>query len=168
MVLKHSVLRDQIVLGVASDLVREKLLYENGLTLPSACSIVRACESSSSQLNQISTRSESVNALQGKQLKDTRVACYQQCDGASTWSCRNCGRQHRKGACVAAAITCYRYGKFRHFAKRCWKGEGSQWQQSSSDGRQMTRPTGQRPQASQQPPPKQQQLPAQHGTYIPG
>lgn len=84
MVLKHSVLRDQIVLGVASDLVREKLLYENGLTLPSACSIVRACESSSSQLNQISTRSESVNALQGKQLKDTRVACYQQCDGAST------------------------------------------------------------------------------------
>jgi hypothetical protein len=67
-----SVLCDQILLGVASDLVREKLLYENGITLTSACSIVRACESSSSQLNQISPRSESVNALQGKQLKDTR------------------------------------------------------------------------------------------------
>ncbi len=38
----NSVLRDQIVLGVASDLVREKLLFERNLTLPSACAIVRA------------------------------------------------------------------------------------------------------------------------------
>ena len=33
-------LRDQVVLGVASDLVREKLLYENSLPLAVACAIV--------------------------------------------------------------------------------------------------------------------------------
>lgn len=35
----------EIVLGVASDPIREKLLYESGLCLASACAIVRACES---------------------------------------------------------------------------------------------------------------------------
>lgn len=49
-----SVLRDQVVLGVADPLVREKLLYENDLKLDKACDIVRACESSKAQLSQFS------------------------------------------------------------------------------------------------------------------
>lgn len=49
-----SLLRDQIVLGVADPLVREKLLYENDLKLDKACDIVRACESSKAQLTQFS------------------------------------------------------------------------------------------------------------------
>lgn len=49
----NSILRDQIVLGVASDHIREKSLYEAGLSLASACTIVRACESSAIQLSQI-------------------------------------------------------------------------------------------------------------------
>jgi hypothetical protein len=49
----NSILRDQIVLGVASDPVREKLLYETNLSLAGACGIVRACEASASQLSQI-------------------------------------------------------------------------------------------------------------------
>jgi hypothetical protein len=52
-----SVLRDQIVLGVADPLVREKLLYEKDLQLATACEIVRACESSKAQLSQIATSS---------------------------------------------------------------------------------------------------------------
>ena len=51
-----SVLRDQIVLGVADSLVREKLLYEKNLSLDKACEIVRACESSKAQLSQIATK----------------------------------------------------------------------------------------------------------------
>ena len=63
-----SVLRDQIVLGVADPLVREKLLYERNLTLANACEIVRACESSKAQLSQIATKSapEAAHAIQSR------------------------------------------------------------------------------------------------------
>jgi hypothetical protein len=53
----ESVLRDQLVLGVADPLVREKLLYENDLKLAKACNIIRACEASKSQLTIINTPS---------------------------------------------------------------------------------------------------------------
>ena len=65
-----SVLRDQIVLGVVGDIVREKLLYDHMLTFASACAIVPACESSSSQLSQIAVRSDAVHAPQEKTPRD--------------------------------------------------------------------------------------------------
>ena len=55
----ESMVRDQIVLGVANEQVREKLLFESGLTLAKACNIVRACESASSQLTQMTARTDS-------------------------------------------------------------------------------------------------------------
>ncbi len=63
-----SVLQDQIVLGVADPLVREKLLYEKDLLLTTACEIVRACESSKAQLSQINTSStaEAAHAIQSR------------------------------------------------------------------------------------------------------
>ena len=54
----ESIVRDQIVLGVASEQVREKLPLESGLTLTKACNIVRACESASSQLTQMTARTD--------------------------------------------------------------------------------------------------------------
>jgi hypothetical protein len=49
----ESVLRDQIVLGIADPLVREKLLFEKDLLIVKACEIVRACESAKLQQTQI-------------------------------------------------------------------------------------------------------------------
>ena len=46
------------------------MLYETGLTLASACSIVRACESSAIQLSQILSRQESVHAVKDKPTHD--------------------------------------------------------------------------------------------------
>ena len=57
-----SVLLDQIVLGVADPLIREKLLFEKYLLLDTACEIVRACESSKTQLSQINTSSTAETA----------------------------------------------------------------------------------------------------------
>ena len=41
--IKESMLRDQIVLGIFDESVREKLLVEKDLTFAKACEIVRAC-----------------------------------------------------------------------------------------------------------------------------
>ena len=40
---EESIVRDQIVLRVASEQVRKKTLFENNLTLAGACRLVRAC-----------------------------------------------------------------------------------------------------------------------------
>lgn len=55
----ESLLRDQIVLGVANEQVREKIFFLEELSLAKACSIVRACESASSQLTQMVSRLDS-------------------------------------------------------------------------------------------------------------
>jgi hypothetical protein len=66
----ESIVRDQIVLGVANEQVREKLLFKSGLTLAKACNIVRACESASSQLTQMTARTDStVHRLIGSSSK---------------------------------------------------------------------------------------------------
>ncbi|XP_045036724.1 uncharacterized protein LOC123477448 [Daphnia magna] len=71
----ESVLRDQVVLGVADSQTREKLLFEKTLTLAKACDIVRSCEASRAQLSQMSTDlptrrlDDSVNRLTEKSHK---------------------------------------------------------------------------------------------------
>jgi hypothetical protein len=51
----ESVLRDQIVLGVADSQTRENFLFEKSLDLAKACDIVRACEASRAQLSQMAS-----------------------------------------------------------------------------------------------------------------
>ena len=153
----NSILRDQIVLGVASDQVREKLLYEGGLTLTSACAIVRACESSSLQLSQISSRPEAVNALQDRGVREKRNAGNSQQEAPSVPYCSNCGRRHKKGSCSAANIVCYRCGKTGHYARRCSSNDDRQ--RPSTDNRQVASSHGQGQ-------PAKQIVPAQRGTYM--
>ena len=129
----ESVLRDQIVLGVASEQVREKLLFETNLKLAEACDIVRACESASSKLTQMAPRGEStVHRLHDSQPKGKQ--------GMSSYSksrqpggnmqqyvnCQVCGRRHQKDHCNAARVVCFACQQVGHFANRCPNGRSQQ------------------------------------------
>jgi hypothetical protein len=129
----ESVLRDQIVLGVASEQVREKLLFETNLKLAEACNIVRACESASSKLTQMAPRGEStVHRLHDSQPKGKQ--------GMSSYSksrqpggnmqqyvnCQDCGRRHQKDHCNAARVVCFACQQVGHFANRCPNGRSQQ------------------------------------------
>ncbi|XP_045030439.1 uncharacterized protein K02A2.6-like [Daphnia magna] len=71
----ESVLRDQVVLGIADTQTWEKLLFEKSLDLAKACDIVRACEASRAQFTQITSDltirrpDDSVNRLAEKGVK---------------------------------------------------------------------------------------------------
>lgn len=154
-----SVIRDQIVLGVANDNVREKLLFESSLSLESACAIVRACEASSMQLGQISTRTEAqVHGLRDKAAKEHVPTQSSKSRGEDVNNCVNCGRRHRRNQCPAAGVTCFACGKPGHYSRRCPASNGQQRRGWAND-RQMAPPTGQQP---TQP----QHRPAQRGTFM--
>ena len=97
------VLRDQIVLGVASEQVREKLLFETDLKLKEAWNISRACESASSKLTQMAPRGESTvhrlheSQLKGKQGMSSYNKSRQPGGNMQQYiNCQDCGRRHRK------------------------------------------------------------------------
>ncbi|XP_045028011.1 uncharacterized protein LOC123471141 [Daphnia magna] len=141
-----SVLRDQIVLGVADPLVREKLLFEKDLLLNTACEIVRACESSKAQLSQINTASttETAHAMQsrygsrkfdkkpessnssfrapvGKQPTTSQRAAQvnNPIDGHQYIRCNSCGRSHKKNQCRVTHVTCHTCGVVGHVSSCC-------------------------------------------------
>ena len=140
-----SVLRDQIVLGVADPLVREKLLFEKDLLLIKACDIVRACESSKAQLTQFGGAQalpDSAHALRDNHATrkwDKRPvqpassrpppAQHQSAGQRSSFDlppagqqyvqCTGCGRRHKKDQCRAANIRCHGCGILGHFVGRC-------------------------------------------------
>ncbi|XP_045023566.1 uncharacterized protein K02A2.6-like [Daphnia magna] len=128
----ESVLRDQVVLGIADTQTREKLLFEKSLDLAKACDIVRACEASRAQLTQMTSDlticrpDDSVNRLAEKGVKKSSSAG----EGArpKTFSgdaaqqlvdCKGCGRQHARGRCPDQNVTCFSCGVNGHFSRRC-------------------------------------------------
>ena len=161
----ESVLRDQIVLGVASEQVREKLLFETNLKLAEACNIVRACESASSKLTQMAPRGEStVHRLhdsqpKGKQGMSSSSKSRQPGGNMQQYvNCQDCGRRHQKDHCNAARVVCFACQQVGHFANRCPNGRS---QQGASHPRKVAPPPA--PQANTR---QLTMRPAQRGTFM--
>ncbi|XP_045032697.1 uncharacterized protein K02A2.6-like [Daphnia magna] len=125
----ESVLRDQVVLGVADSQTREKLLFEKTLDLAKACDIVRPFEASCAQLTQMSSDrtvcrpEDSVNRLVDKHGRKSGGGAQQRfvSGGADQQmlDCSGCGRRHAKGWCSANHITCFSCGVAGHYSRRC-------------------------------------------------
>ena len=132
----EAMLRDQIVLGVADPLVREKLLFEQNLLLAKACDIVRACESSKAQLTQIGvspetgtvhriitdippTRPDQPSRSFAAAQSNTGRSSNNSSSGQQQPNCNACGRRHQKNQCRAVNMTCYKCGVLGHLANRC-------------------------------------------------
>jgi len=95
--LKDSLIRDRIVVGVVDSQLREKLLSEDPLTLERCIKICRAHEQSKKQLSQMTheTDSKSVAVVKDEfsEAKDQNLE--------HLFECSRCGYRHIKGKCPA-------------------------------------------------------------------
>jgi len=116
------ILRDQIVTGIHSNAVREKLLDQDKLTLDKAIELCRSNEVTTDLLQQmtdldVNTSNKEVNAVtrarfkqkQPKEPRQTRMIV----------NCKYCTKEHKAGNCPAYGKACRKCGKLNHFAVCC-------------------------------------------------
>ena len=119
-VLKDSMVRDRIVLGVTSQRVRERLLREEELSLDTAVKICKAAEITQKQIKSFTHEDAGVNAVKGQKRHDgwkKKHSTQVPGEGENYSKCRNCGRNHKPRACPAWNQTCHECGKRDHYAR---------------------------------------------------
>ncbi|KAJ8872179.1 hypothetical protein PR048_025781 [Dryococelus australis] len=106
--LYDSLLHDKIVVGDCSDMVREKLLAEKGLTFDMTVQICRANEITKLQ----------VSAMRGDTLPSVHAMYISYKKILSERSkCPKCSSSHPRRMCPAVGKECKKCGKVGHFAK---------------------------------------------------
>ena len=127
--MSDSMIRDRIVLGIASQRVRERLLREDNLNLANAIKICQAAEATQRQIttlgnDALDTHNSSVHYCKTKgrgQYKPRKQANEAQ-RAATTHDkqkCGNCGTTHPPRKCGAYNKACNNCGKLGHFSKVC-------------------------------------------------
>ena len=127
--MSDSMIRDRIVLGIASQRVRERLLREDNLNLANAVKICQAAEATQRQIttlgnDALDTHNSSVHYCKTKgrgQYKPRKQPNEAQ-RAATTHDkqkCGNCGTTHPPRKCGAYNKACNNCGKLGHFSKVC-------------------------------------------------
>lgn len=138
---KDKIVRDQIVMGVHQDTVRERLLAEDGLTLTKAVNICRTKETTDKYSNCMSFSADKMHAA------DAMSRPYRPKQN-STQTCRNCGTLHAFRHCIAYGQSCRSCGKLGHFQKYCRSTQARN--QSSQLRNQHSQPRNQSDQSRNQ------------------
>lgn len=117
-------IRDQVVLALRDDRIRERILREPDPNLQKVVEIVRATETAEYQLRKMTEQSTEVNKLQpNKYTQSFKKSNWQNSSKQSQdrVDCKFCGRKHerRKESCPAWNKICNTCGKLNHFAMRC-------------------------------------------------
>ncbi len=129
--LQESLIRDRVVCGITSDVMREILLREVDITLEKATQLCVAAETTKAQIKkmheedhngQASHENKQVDAVKHKQTRKkdqqnkTKVS---EKDKACTFDCKRCGTEHTSCACPAYGKQCKNCKKMNHFARMC-------------------------------------------------
>lgn len=117
--LSDSLLRDKIIIGIRSEVVREKLLSETEPTLEIAIKKCKTSEMTAMQLTELQRKqSQTVDAIAlRKSVKNKKPEDTVKSD--ETFDCKRCGTKHSKRNCPAFGRKCNKCKYRGHFAKMC-------------------------------------------------
>lgn len=130
--LEDQLIRDRIVCEIKSEVVKERLLRTEDLTLDKTIAICRADEQSKKHAQYLSeeSTSEPVHGLHlkasrgrgrasGQPTRDSRRQLHSEDQVSASCQCEKCGSKHPKKQCPAYGKQCHNCGKQNHFAKFC-------------------------------------------------
>ncbi|XP_055685270.1 uncharacterized protein K02A2.6-like [Lutzomyia longipalpis] len=108
-------IRDQLVIGINSTAIREKLLQTENLTLEKAVRICKANEKAAKHTQMISEENRSQSAVAVLKKKSQSES------KSKTIDCKKCARSHAVGKCPAFGKKCLKCDETGHFAAACAK-----------------------------------------------
>ncbi len=126
---KDGNIRDRLVIGILDCKLSERLQLLPDLTLRNAIDLVRQSEQVRGHVNEqaacVSAQISEVAGARGKSHYSERGRQHlgskrNQTEHATEWSCKRCGRNHRKGEiCPAKSAECHKCRKKGHLAAVC-------------------------------------------------
>ena len=111
--LKKSLIKDIVVIGVADESLRQRILRKLNLTLERAIALGQSAEQTNIHAKELKQEAEIYRIKFSK--KENR---YSQA-AKKIKQCKYCGRTHIRGACPAFHQTCNKCHKKGHFANVC-------------------------------------------------
>ena len=119
---KGKVLRDQIVMGISSNTVREKLLDPESLTVTVAIDLCRSSEITGQLMTGMSAESLPIHSVRGQRSSTQRrfkKDAKPNFKAQTKPNCRFCGGIHEPRKCPAYGQECRACGRQNHYAKCC-------------------------------------------------
>ena len=126
-VIKDSLIRDQIVVGITDPKLRELLLRETDLTLEKAIKLCRITEQSKEQSKIFISptthdQTASIDAVRRTEPPvDTGKSKNE--DSQRIMKCKFCAASHDRGNCPAYGVTCHKCKGRNHYARCCFKSK---------------------------------------------
>lgn len=123
--LRDSLVKDMIVIGVADNQLRERLLRTDDLTLDVAIKLGQAAEATKQQAVTLarpltgSQAAVDVLNLKGNSNRPQRQQQASNSSTASSQTCKYCSSSHPRGKCPAYGKMCSKCHKLNHYASVC-------------------------------------------------
>ena len=118
-------IRDQIVIGVNDEKLKERLLREENLTRLKAEQLCRAAEAAQKHMGILATSTRTMTIATTNKIDALKSSSYNNNARPGSYSnntridCRKCGRKHVFNKCPVYGRTCFKCQAKNHFSKFC-------------------------------------------------